>query len=184
MMENYIQYVEDTIKSLESTGTLVRNNEISPQDLNRALGEYMRSSLMLNAEYQRAKAHYIDLETRYQEWYDQKFEEARNEVQYEYHNNKGVKPAVKEYDTRVRTKNREEYRNWQNAMKEAEARMRFVLRLLDTFERYDRVLTTLSQNMRSELHKLSLQDRMNATEKGVSDNKVRRFPVEDHDNTG
>lgn len=176
MIEDYVTYVEETIGKLRNVSKLVHNGDISPQDVNYALGSYLDVSLMLNSEYQRKKIEYLALEREYDDWYDTKFEESKQEVLSEYSDTK-IKPSLKEFETRIRNTNKFEYSTWKNKINRAEAEMRFILRLMDDFSKYDRILTTLSQNMRSEMISLSLDSRANTDPQKASENKVRNsFP--------
>lgn len=176
MSQEYIDYVEDTIDKYSKISKLVNNNDISPQEINYALGSYLEVCLMLNAEYQRRKIEHLDLEQEYSIWYDEKFEEAKQSVLNEYKDTK-IKPSLKEFEIRLRTMNSFEYISWQKKIQEAEAKMRFILRLMDDFSRFDRILTTLSHNMRSEMISLSVENRMNSDPTTVSNNKLRsQFP--------
>lgn len=176
MIEDYIKFVEKTIENHKKIGDLIRNDEIHPRELNTALGYYFNSNLALNAEYQRAKIEQAELEISFEEWWDKKFEEAKTQVRNEYEEGKGsIKPAVKEFDTRTRSNNRVEYTSWKRKLTTAEAKTRFLLRLLETFKKYDSILVTLSNNMRTEMRTLSLEDRMN---KDGTENKIRsQFPI-------
>lgn len=172
MVEDYIKFVEETIENYRKVGDLVREDEVRPQDLNRALAYYFNSNLALAAEYQRAKIEEAELQIQYEEWWDNVFEKARETIRKEYEESKSIKPAVKEYETRARTANRVEFSSWKRKLTKAEAKTRFLLRLLETFKKYDSILTALSNNMRSEMRSLSLEDRMN---RDPAKNKVRRL---------
>lgn len=170
MIDDYISFVQETIQKYSDVGDLIRGDQVHPQELNRALALYFNANLSLNAEYQRAKAEQLDLELQFEEWWDTKFEEARDQILKEYEESRSIKPAVKEFESRARNANREAYTSWKRKLAAAENKTRFLLRLLDLFKKYDNILTTISQNMRSELRSLSLEDRMN---KDPKENKVR-----------
>lgn len=177
--ENYIKFVDEMIQSYKQVGDLINNEsgEITPEKINSALALYYNTSLGLIAEYQRQKINFEVESIEFKDWEDSKFEAARLAVIGEYSDTK-IKPSVKEFDTRMRTMNRAEWKARSISLAEAEARMRFLLRLADNLQRYDSILTTISHNMRSEMRSLSLDSRMNATPSGVSQNKIRdRFPA-------
>lgn len=177
-VKKYIEYVQDTIKKFSKIGDLIQNNEISPSRLNKALGQYYDISLALNAEYQRNKIEHSALETEYQIWYDECFEQAKNIVRNEYSESRSIKPSLKEYETTLRRHFRTEWKEWDIRIKESEAKVQFLLRLRETLNKYDNILTAISYNMRSEMKALSIEDRSNANPESVQQNKYRsRFPV-------
>lgn len=176
---DYIEYVQETINKFSSIGDLVQNDEISPNRLNKALGQFYDISLSLNAEYQRQKIQHAELETDYQIWYDNAFTEAKKIVLEENESSKSAKPAMKEYEVKMRTVFKSEWREWNLALKKSEAKTQFLLRLRETLNKYDNILTTIAYNMRSEMKALSIEDRSNAHPEQASSRKQRtRFPVE------
>lgn len=178
LIQEYISYVKKTIERFSKIGDLIQNDEISPNQLNKALGQYYDISLMLNAEYQRQKIEHAHLETEYQIWYDEHFERAKNIVRDEYSESRSIKPSVKEYETTLRRQFREEWREWDLRIKQSEAKVQFLLRLRETLNKYDNILTTIAYNMRSEMRALSIDSRSNAVPENAMERKNRsRFPV-------
>ena len=184
-VNNYIEFVNDMIDKYKKIGELIDNDTqtVTPERINSALSLYYNVSLALIAEYQRAKINYEAMSIDFQNWKDRNFEEAKATVLAEYENNTKIKPSVTEFETRARTLHEAEYSLKSMELNEAESRMRFLLRMLDTLNKFDSILTAISYNMRSELKALSLDERMNASMEGVSQNKVRalsnkRVPVD------
>ena len=184
-VNSYIAFVNDMIDEYRKIGELVDKNSgtVTPEKINTALAQYYNVNLALCAEYQRAKINYEGMSIDFQNWKDKNFEEAKASVMAEYESNSKAKPSVTEFETRARTLHQEEYTKRTMELQEAESRMRFLLRMLDTLNKFDSILTAISYNMRSELKALSLDDRMNASIEGVSQNKIRVFskrtPVND-----
>lgn len=175
-VNSYIEFVNDMIEKYKKIGELIDpdSNTVTPEKINSALSLYYNVSLALCAEYQRAKITYEAMSIDFQNWKDKNFEEAKATVLAEYEDKK-IKPSVTEFETRARTLHEAEYSLRNMELQEAESRMRFLLRMLDTLNKYDSILTAISYNMRSELKALSLDDRMNASVEGASQNKVRTF---------
>lgn len=183
-VNSYIGFVNDMISEYRKIGDLVDRNSgtVTPEKINTALAQYYNVNLALCSEYQRAKIGYEAMSIDFQNWKDRNFEEAKASVMAEYEANSKVKPSVTEFETRARTLHRDEYTRRTMELQESESRMRFLLRMLDTLNKFDSILTAISYNMRSELRALSLDDRMNASVEGVSQNKLRvakRVPVDD-----
>lgn len=180
LIQDYISYVQKTVEKFSKIGDLIQNDEISPNRLNRALAQYYDISLALNAEYQRNKIEHATLETEYQIWYDEAFTVAKEMVRNEYSESRSIKPSVKEYEITLRRQFKEEWREWDLRIKASEAKVQFLLRLRETLNKYDNILTAISYNMRSEMRALSIEDRSNAKPEIASQNKQRqRFPVDD-----
>lgn len=184
-VNSYIEFVNDMIEKYKKIGELIDpdSNTVTPERINSALSLYYNVNLALCAEYQRAKIQYEAMSIDFQNWKDKNFEEAKATVLAEYEDKK-IKPSVTEFETRARTLHEAEYSLRTMELQEAESRMRFLLRMLDTLNKFDSILTAISYNMRSELKALSLDDRMNASVEGVNQNRVRslprkRVPVED-----
>ena len=179
IVKRYITYVEKMIEEFGKIGNLVdEHNDVTPQRINTAMAMYYPISMALIAEYQRQKIHYEFLSLEYQHWEDEKFQEAKEKVIQSYPDNKTIKPSIKEFDTQMRRDNKEEYSKRKMELTESESRMRFLLRLMNKMDSFDKILTTLSSNARAEMRALSLDANMNASPEGVSQNKVRsRTPV-------
>lgn len=178
-VEDYIQFVDKMIKSYQKIGDLINSDtgEITPEKINSALALYYNTSLAIIAEYQRQKINYEAESIEFKVWEDIKFEESKKAILEEYADTK-IKPSVKEFETRMRIMFADEWKEKTLSLTEAEARMRFMLRLSDNLQKYDGILTTISYNMRAEMKSLSLDSRMNAAPEGVTRNKIRdRFPV-------
>jgi len=159
MIERYVTYVQRTLGKYRQIGGLAQGGEVSPTRVNWALSQLFDMGLMLNSEYQRAKMQFAILEGDYQRWYDEKFIEARQTVHEFYHQNKSIKPSVKEYEIQLRHTNAIDYQKWQVSMKEAESTVEFLLRIREQLQKYDSILVTLSANMRNEMKNLTVQDR-------------------------
>jgi hypothetical protein len=172
--EDYIAFVERVVHRSEELGNLVTGScSITPASVNYALAKWYEISLGLCSEYERVKRDQTQLELSFERWYDGCFEVAQRALIDEYAITK-TKPSLKEIEIRTRRLNADEYYEWQEQLLVAEMKTRTYLRLMNTIDRYDRILTTLSQNMRSEMSVLTLDNRMNSD---TSDRNVRtEFP--------
>ena len=170
--EEYLELVDRVVKKYSDTTKLIHEGAVSPEDLNRALAQYLEVSIVLIGEYEQANVEFTVVKNKYQEWFDEKFVETKNRM------NEGLtgskKLAVKEYETELRVTFKKEYREWQDKLVVLELKVGFFRRLNESYKQYDRILTALSGNMKQEMVSLSLGNRMNTSEKGVSDNKIRR----------
>lgn len=176
-VKEYLDFVQSIQEKVKSVGNLVSGNEeVTPYAVNRALALYYNTNLELIRVYEEQKVRHLDIQNDFEQWYDEKFEECRAEIMDMYENvgGKTVKPAAKEYDTRVKTKYSAEYNRRKKALDVAESRVSYLRKLFEILKRYDTILTTISYNMRSELKSLSIEKRANTD---PEKNKVRRgFP--------
>ena len=159
VLQKYIKFVNEMFNKFERLGNLINDEKlVTPEKVNYALAMYYNLSISLNAEYQRQKLNYEILNQEFERWCDEKFEEAKKEILNEYKETK-IKPSLKEFETRMRIKNREEYNIKEMEVKEAEAKVKFLSRMQEILKSYDSILVTLSSNMRQEMRTLSLDSR-------------------------
>lgn len=182
IVQDYVDYVQKTIAEFSDIGNLIddsEDGEITPHRVNLAMSKFYNISLALTSEYQRQKINYTSIEIDYQTWYDEKFQEAKRKVISEYsEGTRSIKPSVKEFETTLRTDNKEEWKSWTLRLREQDSKVQFLRRLMDTLNKYDNILTTLSFNMRAEMKALQVDARSNKDPNQARSNKVRRkFPV-------
>lgn len=162
-VSNYIEFVEEQIDQFQRNTSLISDDHLTPRVINRALAEYGTNSAALISEYQRAKIEHYEIESEFQDWWDAKIVEAREDV---LSNVEGKKwPAYKEYEVVAKQNNIEKYREYQDKVLVAERKVSFLQRLLDTWKKQDQILVTLAHNMRAEMKALSLDDRSNVEPK-------------------
>lgn len=172
IIEDYVEYVKKIIDIFSKDSNLVYEDDVRPQEINRALGSFMTVNLGLLAEYQRAKIEVYDLEKEYSNWYDPKF----SEICKKLNDIKGI--TLKEKEAEIRNIYNKEYFEWQDKIELARNKERFLLRYIELYAKFDNVLTCLSNNSRQEMRTLSLENRMNANPKKIIENRVRtRFPL-------
>jgi hypothetical protein len=163
VFERYIIYVEDVIKRYKAIGDLAGadDSDLDPSSINRALVDLYPVSSGLLAEYQRSKTVSCQLKNAFQRWYDPLFAKAKQDVirDYAHIEVKGVKPSVTEYETRARMDNADEYYRKKEELDAAEIQEAFLQRMLDKMNSFDRILTTLSTNCRSDLYRLGIERR-------------------------
>jgi hypothetical protein len=166
IIENYIQFVQETIEKYKQNVDLVGNGYLTPDMINEALANYSAVLFSLTAEYQRIKAQTYEKRLQFDSWWDEKFVETRREL------NDTSLPASKwlskqEIESEVRYRYKEEYQEWKRSLFELEHKESFYRQMLDNWKKIDNILTNLSLNMRSELKSLSLEDRANSKLNGV-----------------
>lgn len=167
-LNDYLRYVSDTISKYRDNYKLINNNEINPIDINKCLANYMEVLYILTSEYQRVKAELLDTQNEFDKWYDEKFVKLR--ISMENENDKNTKHSLKEIETQLRYSNKEEYYLYQEKIKVADMKVRYLLRILDGWKKFDSILTTLSNNLRTEMRALSIENRVN---EDPNKNKVR-----------
>jgi hypothetical protein len=161
--DTYLEFVQKNIKQFELLGDLTEGDEIPIEKVFYSMSQYYNMALMLNSLYQREKIHLKDLELSYEAWYSDKFIESKIAVRQQ-NESKSVKPALKEYEMYIKEAHREDYFSWQKRLALAESKCDFFLRLRETLNKYDSILTNLAAAMRSELRALSIEDRAKAPE--------------------
>lgn len=162
---DYIKFVEEQIAQWKSNIKLIRSGtiQVSPELLNKALGEYEEINLALIAEYERYKFQYEQEREKFNIWYDEIFESSRTSL------NDPTLPAAKwasksEIESHARVLNKNQFIEWKTQLNTMQAKVSFFRRLLDSWGRLDKILVTLSTNLRSQLGALSIQSRASKEE--------------------
>ena len=166
-IQNYIDFVTTNLEKFESLGDLVRLNEVPIDKVFKAMANYYHICLALNAEYQRAKITKLDEEIEYAAVYAEWFQEAKTSL-YSANESKRAKPAVKEIEQQIMASHKVDYFVWQRRIAQAEAKCEFFIRLRETLNKYDSILTGLASSMRSELRALNIEDRAEGTSQRLS----------------
>ena len=161
-IENYVHFITDNLAKFESIGDLVRLNEIPIDKVFKAMANYYNICLALHAEYQRAKIAKLDEEIEYEAKYAEWFQEAKAAL-YSANAEKKAKPALKEIEQQIIETHKLDYFVWQRRIATAEAKCEFFIRLRETLNKYDGILTGLASSMRSELRALNIEDRAEGT---------------------
>jgi len=154
--EQYIEYVQQQLNNLKETERLIEEGHVLPYRVNRALAEYNRIHAMLIIEYQRVKTINNRLKKRHKMWWDEKFIEARDKLNSDRTSSKYASKG--EIESQARVDNKVEHLEWEDKLDIAEAKTRLLIRLLDAWSRNERILTQLSNNMRSEMRALYVEE--------------------------
>ena len=166
-VEQYIEFVTENIEKFKSIGDLIRLDEVPVDKIFKALANYYPVCLALNSEYQRSKIKKLDIEIEYEAKYSEWFQEAKN-VLYFANEEKKAKPALKEIEQQIIATHRLDYFIWKRKLASAEAQCDFFIRLRETLNKYDGILTGLAALMRSELRALNIEDRAESTSQRLS----------------
>lgn len=164
LIDEYIAFVQSTSKKYEQIGEIATGNEVTPGRVNYALSMYYDTCRMLNEEYQRVKVEKAALELEYEDLYAQWFQQAKELLMAE-NTGKSAKPALKEIEQQVKVTHRMDYFAWQRKLLQAEMKCDHYIRMRETLNKFDNVLTNLAVNLRSELRALNIEDRANARQK-------------------
>ena len=155
---DYVKFVSDNIEKFKSIGDLTRLDEIPIDKVFKALANYYNVCLSLNAEYQRSKIAKVDAEIEFEAQYAEWFQEAKTAL-YMVNEEKKTKPALKEIEQQIIASHKLDYFVWKRRLAKAEAQCNFFVRLRETLNKFDGILTSLASSMRSELRALGIEDR-------------------------
>lgn len=157
-IEGYIKFVSENIARFEGIGDLTRMGEVPMDKVYKALANYYNVCLALNSLYQREKIAKADAEIEWDAVYADWFQEAKQSL-YAANAEKRAKPALKEIEQQIIASHRDEYFAWRRRIAEADARCDFFIRMRETLNKYDGILTALASSMRSEMRALGIEDR-------------------------
>jgi hypothetical protein len=167
LVEEYVQFVSESLKKFESVGDLIRMNEVPADKVFKAMANYYNVCLALNAEYQRAKVTKLDIEIEYEAKYAEWFQEAKAAL-YLANEEKRAKPALKEIEQQIISTHKLDYFVWKKRLAVADAKCDFFIRLRETLNKYDGILTGLASSMRSELRALNIEERAETASQRLS----------------
>ena len=175
-----ISTIDDDVERIEyinNIGNLIRNGEIPPETLNEALANSFAIQRYLNGLSETILAEDDDLKLDYSIWYAEVSKLAENKL------SEGMPSSKTISDNKIKNQviidNTSEYKEWQNKLILSNRRVSFYSSLKDAWKTYTKHITELSQNMRTELITLRVEDRAN---KDLQKEKlIRNVPTENGD---
>jgi len=173
----YIDNVSKVIDLYKEYVSVIEGNNITPSVINEALANYEMILLTFIGEYSRKTHELFIVEEEFQSWWDERFVAVRRELNdSSLAASKWLSKSELQAETRVRYAKEYKEKNTKLFLKKEEVNL--YRRLIDSWKKYDSMITNLSLNMRSELKSLSLQNRMNGlteSEKAKVRVPVKRF---------
>lgn len=164
----------ERIEFVENIGNLIRDGEIPPETLNECLANSFTINRYLMTLSEIMLKENDDLKLDYSIWYAEKSKLAESKL------SEGVPSSRAISDTKIKNQvivdNASEYKEWQNNLINSDRRVSFYSNLKDAWKTYTKHITELSQNMRTELMTLRVEDRAN---KDLQKEKIIRHIKED-----
>lgn len=175
-----ISTIDDDVERIEyinNIGNLIRDGEIPPETLNEVLANSFAIQRYLNGLSETILAEDDDLKLDYSIWYAEVSKLAENKL------SEGMPSSKTISDNKIKNQviidNTSEYKEWQNKLILSNRRVSFYSSLKDAWKTYTKHITELSQNMRTELITLRVEDRAN---KDLQKEKlIRNVPTENED---
>lgn len=175
-----ISTIDDDVERIEyinNIGNLIRDGEIPPETLNEALANSFAIQRYLNGLSETILAEDDDLKLDYSIWYAEVSKLAETKL------SEGMPSSKTISDNKIKNQviidNTSEYKEWQNKLILSNRRVSFYSSLKDAWKTYTKHITELSQNMRTELITLRVEDRAN---KDLQKEKlIRNVPTENED---
>jgi hypothetical protein len=167
-IQKYIKYVSETIDKYQKYNSLDNeHSEVTPQEVNEALSNFLEVKNLLLYEYGRKKAEFKMVSLDYDAWWDSVYVAMRKELNpINLAASKWL--AKQEIESEVKVRYSELYREWQLKLFQAEEEFNMVRKILEGWIKFDSILMTLSYNMRSDMKTLTIANRMNRTEDKMS----------------
>lgn len=160
-IENYIKFINENIAKFEQIGDLVRDGVVPLDKVYKALANYYNVCLSLNSLYQQSKIEKLDAELLWEEMYAGWFSQAKESL-YSITADKRAKPALKEIEQEIIAKHKLDYFVWKRKLATQDAKCDFFIRLRETLNKYDGILTALASSMRCEMRALGIEERAEA----------------------
>jgi hypothetical protein len=166
IVKDYVLFVQENVAKFKDIGQLIRQDEVAIDKVFKAMANYYNVCISLNQEYQRLKIEKVDLEIEYEAKYSEWFCEAKTSL-YSANEEKKAKPALKEIEQQIISAHKLDYFVWKRRLASADAKCDFFIRMRETLNKYDGILTGLAASMRAELRSLNIEDR--------AENKANRW---------
>lgn len=149
-----ISFVQEQIDMMKSHLALGNNSDPTFYEVNAALCSYQNVNLALLAMHNNARVEHIKAKERFEDWFAEKYIFIR-----ERENPRSLSAqkwlSQREIELIIRTEYKEEYRQYNWEVIEAEHQLNFMRRLLDAWSSHQFVLTQLSKNLISEVSGLN-----------------------------
>lgn len=178
-IDKYIEYANSIIEKYSQHNKIVKDGNISLLELNNALCEYLNVYTVLTIEYEKLDLEYQFEKAKFNEWYDEKWVNIRNEL------NPIDLPASKwvgkqEIDSTLKVRFKDEFRLYNTALIIKEKEVALLRRIVDGYKKMDSILQTLAYNYRGELKAIGLEDRANYSARSNDNDKIEtpiRMPI-------
>lgn len=149
----------ERIKFVNNIGNLIRDGEIPPETLNECLANSFTINRYLMTLSETMLKEDDDLKLDYSIWYAEKSKEAENKLSEGMPSSKTISDTKIKYQVII--DNATEYKEWQSRLILSNRRVSYYSNLKDAWKTYTKHITELSQNMRTELITLRVEDRAN-----------------------
>lgn len=157
-----ISEIDDDLERIEwvnSIGNLIRDGEIPPETLNECLANSFTINRYLMTLSETMMKENDDLKLDYKIWFAEKSRIAESKLSEGAPKSKTISDA--KIENQVIVDNPTEYKDWQNQLIISNRRVSYYSNLKDAWKTYTKHITELSQNMRTELMTLRVEDRAN-----------------------
>ncbi|MGD9679029.1 MAG: hypothetical protein AB7V16_11865 [Vulcanibacillus sp.] len=178
----FLESTQETLSEIEKQSVLIKEGEIPPSLLNGALANYQGLNAFLIRQYEISVLEDEQLKDEYKMIYSKWFVDTRNKLNDSRISSKFA--SATEIEANALIDNREEYLSWKRKLNLSERKVSMYRRLLDGFKIQAQMLINISNNMRSELSALSVENRANRNlnkEKIIRKIKQPRHSEEEND---
>ena len=174
---SFIEDDSSKVEYIQSIGELIVNGEITPEKLNECLANFFPITRYILTLYESVSLEDDNLKLEYNCWYAEKSKESETRLSV------GLPPSKTISDSKIQNdvivNNKSEYINWQQKLIISEKRKSFYYRIMDSWKANSQQIVQLSQNMRTELLTLRVEDRANKDMQ--KERLIRHVPTENED---
>jgi hypothetical protein len=168
---DYADFVNKKIQYIKRYSDLIQAGQITPENLNHALASYSGINNWLVTEYEKESLKYDFTKCEFEAEWDVWFLASKDKLNSSRVSSKFA--SNNEIEAEARVSNRDEYLRWKKILIAQERSVSFYRRLLDNWKKQGDVLVTLSNNMRSEMKAIMVNDFANSDNNGVKRQKTR-----------
>lgn len=175
--DSFVHDIEKNISYVNKVSNLISNGQITPELLNESLAKYIGVNTFLISIYEQTV---LEDETLKDEWkliWSEWFIKAKNNLNDSRVSSKFA--SATEIEAHALVDNREEYLSWKKKLNLSERKVSMYRRIVDSWKVQSQILVQISNNLRSELSALSIENRAN---KNITREKIIRKVKQKDDN--
>lgn len=151
----FLNYVQTTIEEYKNKLVKVREHNIYPVDIDKAIATYTKTSLDLLAISEKYVKMLDTAQEKFDMWYSQKFVEVRDKLTSDGRA-KTKFPSQKEIEADIKATYKNEYLNRIHEVKEIEHKKNFIDKIIYRWDKEQFLLSALNNNTQVERRSLKM----------------------------
>ena len=147
------------IEYINEISNIISNGQITPEKINECLGNYFTISVWLTTVLESVELLNGQTKLEYKIWESEAKTNARLLLEQNI-TTKSAKPSASDIESKMIVDNKNEYHEWQSKLLNLERKEGFYRRLCDSWKAQSQMLINISQNARSEMYSLHVENKV------------------------